>query len=209
VAESFFLGIPPQRIVSQYIITTLEESLRLSAGMGTNTDQVAMLKEHLPQFSEWLTYLAPSLLGSGVAFVVWFDIITLRPLFQLRGMPFPFFGDLTQWKAPDSFIWVIIASGFLVLIAPLFGFATSWTHIIGMNGIIVSVFVYFMQGLAIAEFFFRTRRIPRFFRMIFYLLLFLQQYLILLIALMSLFDLWVNWRRFPKARETDDDEGEQ
>lgn len=204
--ESIRSGTSPQRLVSRYIMASIEESLRISIGMGTNGDQLAAIKERLPQFSEWLTFLAPSVLGIGVAFVAWFDIIALRPLFLMRGLPFPSFGDLTRWKAPDIFIWILILSGFLVLIVPLLGINASWAAIIGANGLIVCLFVYFMQGIAIVEFFFRTRRVPRLLRLIFYALLFLQQYLILLVAVVSLFDLWVDWRRFPKERDDNNHE---
>ncbi|MCX7982700.1 MAG: YybS family protein [Syntrophales bacterium] len=204
LAESLISGFSPDVLVERYIMANISESLRLSQHMVSQSEQLAAIKENLPQISRWLMYLAPSILGIGIAFICWLDIILLKPLFSLRGLPFPALGDLTLWKAPDALIWLLIASGFMVLFLPLVGVKLPWVVILGTNGLVVCLFVYFLQGIAVVEFFFRTRRIPQVFRMVFYILLAIQQYFILLVAAAGVLDLWVEWRKPSKRKDPDE-----
>ena len=203
--ESIFSNLSPDTIIMRYITDNITESLRISQHMVPESEKLAQLRENLPVISRWIMYLAPALLGVGIAFIIWVDIILLRPIFALRGLAFPSLGNLTTWKAPEGIVWVLIASGFLVLILPLVGIKETCTMVIGMNGLIVSLFVYFLQGVAVVEYFFRSRSVPQIFRMIFYLLLVLQQYLVLIVALMGLFDLWIDWRKPRKEKDSEED----
>lgn len=205
IADSIITGLSPNVLVSRYIMANINESLRLSQHMVPQNEQLAAFQKNLPQISLWLTYLAPSVLGIGIAFICWINIILLKPIFTLRGLAFPNYGDLTLWKAPDAMIWLLIASGFMVLILPITGVKALWAIILGTNGLVVCSFVYFLQGLAIVEFFFRTKHVPQVFRMVFYILLVIQQYFILLVAVVGMLDLWIEWRKARKEKGPDEE----
>lgn len=119
-----------------------------------------------------------------------------RPLFQRTGIAFPDFGDLAAWKASERLVWVVIIAGGMLLI-PLEGIT-----VIGMNLLIVSGLIYLFQGLAIAAFYFRKRQIPKMFRLLFYALILVQQYMLIVLIAFGLFDMWVDFRK--RVRDTTD-----
>jgi uncharacterized protein YybS (DUF2232 family) len=122
-------------------------------------------------------------------FTVLVNLLAGRLLFRRNGVAFPDFGDLAAWKAPERLVWILIAAGGLVIV-PMEG-----TAIVGMNLLILCGLAYLFQGLAIAAFFFRQKRIPVLFRWLFYALLLIQQYMLIIVIAFGLFDMWVDFRK--------------
>ena len=89
----------------------------------------------------------------------------------------------------EHLVWLFILSGIGLLI-PL-----AEIKFLSLNILAICLFVYFLQGLAIGEFFFHKRKAPFFLRFLFYFLIMIQQYLMLLIAAAGLFDLWLDFRK--------------
>ena len=102
---------------------------------------------------------------------------------------FPEFGDLTLWKAPEKLVWLLITSG-LMMLAPV-----EILETVGINLLILCCLVYLFQGLAIAGFFFRCKKVPVFFRWLFYMLIVVQQYMVILVIAFGLFDIWIDFRK--------------
>jgi uncharacterized protein YybS (DUF2232 family) len=67
--------------------------------------------------------------------------------------------------------------------------------ILGMNLLIVVCMIYLFQGLAIASFYFARKQTPRMFRFFFYGLIMIQQYMLVIVVALGLFDLWVDFRK--------------
>ncbi|MDE2179761.1 MAG: DUF2232 domain-containing protein [candidate division NC10 bacterium] len=94
------------------------------------------------------------------------------------------------WSVPDSLVWVFIGSAVLLLSGlPI-------AKEIGLNGLLVMMTVYFLQGLAIATFWIRRLRLSPFVGFVGVVLLLLQPLLLLLVTLVGLFDIWVVFRRY-------------
>lgn len=100
--------------------------------------------------------------------------------------------DLTRWKAPEALVWLVIASG-LVLIAPLPDLKYP-----ALNAVVVLGCIYFLQGLAIASFFLAKWKFPFFVRALIYSLLTLQQFASIATAMVGLFDMWFDFRKMLK-----------
>ena len=78
-----------------------------------------------------------------------------RSLLRTGRIPFRF----AEFRLEGFWLWPLIASWALVLVALFFGIGTwSW---VGWNVGFVLLFLYGLQGMAIARFFFETRRLPR------------------------------------------------
>lgn len=97
--------------------------------------------------------------------------------------------DWSRWSAPEPLVFVLIVGGSALLL----GVKAATT--VGLNLLVVVGFVYFMQGLAIVGFFFRTREIPIALRVAGYMLIVAQQLLAVVVAAVGLADLWVDFRR--------------
>jgi uncharacterized protein YybS (DUF2232 family) len=189
LCHSFRTGLAPWRILELYVAGIVQENIKLYAQLNISEEQVRLIRESAPQITHLFTGIFPALALSGAVFTVWVNLLAGRILFRRNGVPFPDFGDLAAWKAPERLVWILIAGGGMV-IAPLEGAA-----IVGMNLLILCGLIYLFQGLAIAAFLFRQKQVPVMFRWLFYTLLFVQQYMLIIVIAFGLFDMWVDFRK--------------
>ncbi|HEU18958.1 MAG TPA: DUF2232 domain-containing protein, partial [Deltaproteobacteria bacterium] len=182
-------------IIESYIAATVRENIDAYAQLGGAHDQIELLKRHSEQITRVFFGLFPSIVLVGAMFFTWFTIIAGKVLFVKNGMWYPDFGDLSRWKLRDRYVWLVIISGLLVLL-PL-----GHVKIVGLNMLIIMLFLYLLQGLAVINFFFNAKRIPAFVRIIGYFLIFAQQFVLLLVVGLGLIDVWVNFRKLQKAKQ--------
>jgi uncharacterized protein YybS (DUF2232 family) len=192
VIQSLSAGEEPWRIVEDYIGRNIQESIQFYAQLDIPAEQIDFLKDNFKQITNFFANIFPAIVLVSASFVVWLNVLSAREIFQRTGMWCPDFGDLSRWKAPEGLIWLLIASGGLLLIP------VSLVRIISLNLVIVCMFPYLLQGLSIISYLFKTKNVHRSFRMLCYFLIFAQQYLILLLVAVGVFDLWVDFRKFIK-----------
>jgi uncharacterized protein YybS (DUF2232 family) len=192
VFHSLSTGVEPWRLIEDYIGKNLEESIQLYAQLDIPAEQIDLLKDNFKQITSFFANIFPALVLVSASFIVWLNILAARQIFQRNGMWYPDFGDLSRWKAPEGLIWLLIAAGGSLLVP------VSLVRIISLNLVIVCLFAYLLQGLSIISFLFKTRNVHRSFRILCYCLIFAQQYIIVLIAFVGVFDLWVDFRKFIK-----------
>jgi uncharacterized protein YybS (DUF2232 family) len=187
--QAFLAGITPWRILELYVAGIVRENIKLYAQLNISEEQVRLIRESVPQITHLFTGIFPALALSGAVLTVWVNLLAGRLLFRRNGVAFPDFGDLATWKAPERLVWILIAAGGTVIV-PLEGAA-----IVGMNLLILCGLIYLFQGLAIAAFFFRQKRVPLMFRWLFYALLLVQQYMLIIVIVFGLFDMWADFRK--------------
>ncbi len=112
-----------------------------------------------------------------------------RILFK-TGIILPQLSALCEWRAPGWLVWFFIAGGALSLLAQ------TNIRLWGLNVFLVVSAIYLLQGLAIVSFFFQHKNIPFFFRWLGYFLIAIQQILMIAIAAIGLFDIWVDFRKY-------------
>jgi uncharacterized protein YybS (DUF2232 family) len=112
-----------------------------------------------------------------------------RGRYALPGKSFP------QWKAPEQLVWVLILSGFTV------AFAGGMPATIALNVLVILLPVYFLQGLAVIDCFFRRKAFSPVIRTIGYLLVTLVNPLPMLVTGIGVFDLWADFRK-PREPES-------
>jgi uncharacterized protein YybS (DUF2232 family) len=182
-------GVAPWRVVEIYIEATIKANLALYAQMNISEDQITLLRENTAEISRFFTDIFPGLTLSGAILTVWLNVLACRVLLRRHIGGFPDFGDLALWKAPEKLVWLLIVSGSMIF-APVEVLDT-----IGINVLIVCCLIYLFQGLAIAAFFFRQKQVPVIFRGLFYMLIAVQQYMIIFIIAIGLSDLWIDFRK--------------
>jgi uncharacterized protein YybS (DUF2232 family) len=89
-------------------------------------------------------------------------------------------------------VWGVIGSGALLLV-PSIG-----AKLLGLNGLIVFMVMYFFQGMAIVAYFFQKKQIPRVARVVLYGLIAVQQVVMLAVVGVGFFDTWFNFRKLEK-----------
>jgi uncharacterized protein YybS (DUF2232 family) len=78
----------------------------------------------------------------------------------------------------------------------------SSLKMLGLNGLLVLLTVYFLQGIAVVSYYFEKKKFPRALRLFLYTLIALQQFILLLIVGLGLFDMWLNFRKLKTNKNT-------
>ncbi len=190
--QSFAVGKQPWLLVEDYIGRNIEESIQFYSQLDIPVEQIDLAKDNIKQITHFFTNMFPALILVSASFTVWINVLAAREIFQKNRVWYPDFGDLARWKAPESLIWILIANGVMLLIP------VEWTRILGINLLLICLFVYFLQGLSIIGFLFKAKNVHKLFRIPCYILIFAQQYIILFIVAAGVIDLWVDFRKFIK-----------
>lgn len=176
-------------MVSDSVGQNLEMTLTLYRDMGVAEENIQLIAGSLETIGYVMVRILPGLSVSACLLITWACLMLARPLFRARQLPYPDFGPLNQWQAPEVLVWVAIASGALLLIPE------KTIKVLGINGLIVLMTVYFFQGMAITAFFFQKKRFPFILRVFLYSLIVVQQFLLLLVIALGFFDTWLNFRK--------------
>jgi uncharacterized protein YybS (DUF2232 family) len=175
--------------VSAHVAHNLEMTLTLYEKLGVSQDAITIITNSMDQIHFVMLRILPALTIMSALFVCWLNIIAAKPVFNGRTLPYPDFGRLNLWRAPEQIIWFLIGPG-LALLVPSQGI-----KLIGINALLIVLTIYFFQGMAIVAFFFDKKQMPRFFRIMLYALIALQQVLLLVVIGLGVFDLWLDFRK--------------
>ncbi len=158
----------------------------VEAGMQM-TRAVSMMRRVIP-------VILPGILAGGMVMTVWVNLVLANRMLHTGkfGAVWPSYGN---WRLPERIVWVVIAAGIAVAAG------SGAVRFLGVNVLIVMGLVYLFQGLAIMVYFFEKWSVPRFLKIALYLLLALQSYGLIILALLGLADVWLDMRKleFPTA----------
>jgi len=198
--QSYMLGQMPWSLIETNVGIVIQENIRFYESQGISPDMIGIIKSDLPRITTFFTSIFPALFLVTVSLTVIVNVLAGRALLQSKRLSYPEFGDLSFWKAPEKLVWLLILSGMTLATGILFS-APPWAGLAGLNILIACMFVYMLQGFSIVAYIFQKRNIPWFFRYIFYFLIFTMQYLILVIAMIGLFDLWIDFRKYVRIKD--------
>lgn len=189
VAFSAAAGQGMIAFISAHVAHNLEMTLTLYEKLGVSQDAITVVTNSMDQIRFVMLRIMPALTIMSVLFVSWLNLLVAKPVLTGRALPYPDFGPLSLWRAPDQAIWLLIGSG-LTMLLPV-----NRLKLIGVNGLLVVLTIYFFQGMAIVSFYFEKKKMPRFFRIMLYTLIALQQVFLLIVIGVGVFDLWLNFRK--------------
>lgn len=193
--SAFQTGQPPLRIIESYIFSSIGENIKLYEQMDISSEQLTLIKDHAGPIAALLSRIFPAMFLVGASLFIWLNIFAAGRLFQKYGLQYPEFGDLTRWKAPEKMVWLLIGAGGMLLVE------TGAVKYAGLNLLITCLFVYLFAGLSVIGYFFKVKKIPVFFKIMFYVLIIIQQYLLLVVMALGLFDLWADFRKLIKPAQ--------
>jgi uncharacterized protein YybS (DUF2232 family) len=188
-------GQAPWQLIENYVSSSIRENIKIYEQLDISSEQITLIKDYAGQIAGLLTRIFPAVILVSTSLCIWLNILAARSLFQKHGLYYPDFGDLTRWKAPEKMVWLLIATGGLLLIP------FTVVKYIGLNLLIVCLFVYLCEGMSIIGYFFKVKRVPVFFKFLFYVLILIQQYLLLFVVALGLFDLWADFRKHVKPAQ--------
>jgi uncharacterized protein YybS (DUF2232 family) len=189
ITFSWHLATPVLQLIETHVQESLKYSLQFYGEFGMPQEQIESIRENIPGITTTILGLLPSIGVVSASFFAWINVLLMRSLFRKTQVPCPDYGDLARWKIPEWLVWFVIASGGMMLL-PM-----TEIKLVGFNGLIILLFVYLLQGFSIVDFFFKKKSVPKFLRTIFYLFLIIYQSLLLVVAAVGLFDIWIDFRK--------------
>lgn len=158
-----------------------------------NATAAAELAEAVERMADFMRRVYPGMLVlvSGLLLLAMVAVLNAisQGHYRVPGPPF------AEWKAPEVLVWPLIASGFLVV------FASGAMRTVAMNLLVILLPVYFLQGLAVIDCFFRRKALSPLLRMLGYVMVTLVNPLPMFVTGLGVFDLWIDFR---KPREQKD-----
>jgi uncharacterized protein YybS (DUF2232 family) len=169
---------------------TLTSRMGLSDGAGTADAPTRRLRAVLLAAFPGLLFVGSLLTAAGYVGVL-HALVRRWPTQLGSAEVVPF-----RWELPESLVWAFIGSGVLFLTG------VPWLAGVGLNGLIMLLGLYFLQGLSIAAFLFRRFQLPRFLATLSVMVLVFQPFFALLVAGLGLFDVWFAFRQrsLPRPR---------
>lgn len=156
-------------------------------------DAKAELQAAFARIREVTPKVFPGVLVTMTFCTVWLNILLANWLLKKKGIAA--WGDLSEWRLPEPLVWVFILGGMLL-------FLPGVMNTIGLNLLIVTVTLYFLQGFEVFNFLCLKWSVPNTIRVLLIFFLVIQAYGFILLALLGLADIWADFRT-PKTTQTE------
>lgn len=193
VAVWYFRGVNLHGEVIKGLNSSITQTSILYEKSGLKGEELQTLQEGMRQAGALIGRIYPALVLVGLATIAGLNLLALGKVAARRNLPVPV-GDFRRFRNPDHLIWFVIVAGFSLLLR------NTDVTTAALNILVVTLSLYFLQGLAIIAHWFARFAAPRPVRVVLYALLALQPYLAVAVAVLGIFDLWGNFRT-PKHHE--------
>lgn len=205
ITSGFICLILYSRIVDASLIEMASASIDKSMEAGVSLIRKINPSEPIqaaPELLEKLKYivvrLLPAKIIQEILIVTWVSVLLVKPLVSKKGMPYPNFGQLKTWKAPEILVWGFIGSAIMMFLP------STPFMLMGTNSILILLTIYFFQGIAVFSFYFDKINLPRFFKyyLFGFVFIFLHELLILFVGIVGLIDIWLDFRKLEHKMNT-------
>ncbi len=189
-------GVNMHTQVVKEIQSSISQTATLYEKAGIKGEDLTSLKQGMAEAGALIGQVYPALVVVCLAVIAGLNLLVLRRVSARLPVPLVL-GDFRTFKNPEQLVWVLIIAGFAMLVPD------RQVKIAALNLLVVTVSLYFIQGMAIIVHFFTRFAVPRFMQVVFYVVLALQPYLAIPVAALGIFDIWGEFRtpRPPKQQE--------
>lgn len=189
-------GQGPVSAVESLADATAEPSRQIYQAMGFNEKDVEEAIAQAREFALLLPYLAPAVLLVVSLVLSGVNLAFGRRVFARLRQPFPRDFVFRDYRVHWLFAYAMIIALLCEFLSPYAPEAyTSAIELVGANLFIISEVLFFIQGMAIANFFLWVYKVARVKRLAVYSCLILLQLTLSLTSWMGLFDTWIDYRR--------------
>ena len=195
LAGSFWAiqGVNPHAMIIKGIQSSISQTGVLYEKAGVAGEELKMLQQGMAEAGELIGRIYPSLIVVILVVIAGLNLALVKKT-SGRLAASPEVGDFCRFKNPEQLVWVLIIAGFSMLVE------NRQLTTAALNLLVVTLSLYFVQGMAIIVNFFRKVNVPRFARGLFYVVLAIQPYLAGAVAALGIFDIWGDFRT-PKQQE--------
>ncbi len=175
-------------LTAGFVNTNLNIILTLYKEAGISESEIKLFTASMGRLEFLIVRIMPGLILSGALFISVITVLTARGSFAKK-IAFPNFGKPNCWRARDNLVWYLIISAVLILL-PI----GDW-KLIGVNGLIVLLNVYFFQGWAIISYYLEKKKINKGVKPLLFAVVISIKYLLFALIAAGLFDTWFNFRK--------------
>lgn len=189
----FWSGADLQGLLLKGINSSTEQAITIYSKQGLSPEDLEFFTQGIRQAGSLIAQIFPALILVALGSIAALNMAVIFRLREKRLPHIPESEEFLSFRNPDILVWMVIAAGFALLLR------YAELSRAGLNLLVVCGFVYFLQGLAVTLAFFKRVSIPSLARIIFWLVLAFQPYLVLALAILGLFDIWGDFRA-PKQK---------
>lgn len=193
IAYSTVSGINLQGLISAEISGSLKQAVAIYEKGGVTGEELEIIKRSMATAADLLQRLYPALVTALLVVIAGCNLLLLRKATAKTAVNLDI-GDFSTFRNPELLVWVLIATGSSLLL-PVSLITTP-----ALNILLIIIMLYFFQGMAVVSALIRKHSVSALLRMLLYVMLIIQPYLLALVAGIGLFDLWVDFRT-PKKQE--------
>ncbi|MDD2897593.1 MAG: YybS family protein, partial [Desulfuromonadaceae bacterium] len=193
IAYSSVTGINLQQLITAEISSSLKQAVTMYEKGGVTGEDLELVKRSMFTAADMLQRLYPALVTILFVAIAGCNLALVKKTTAKLTVTLPD-GDFSSFRNPDLLIWVLIATGFSLLLPE------SLITTPALNILLILGMLYFLQGVAVVTALAAKHSVPALLRILFYTMLIIQPYLLALVASIGLFDLWVDFRT-PKTQE--------
>ena len=176
-------------IISNYVSRYHALSSQLFLESAQLYPEIKMDPQMLERASSLFVSFFPGIFINSYLTMIWLNTLLIKKILLRKGIFIKSIENLNQWKAPDYLVFGVITAS-IVIFLPL-----GVLKLLAVNCLIILMFVYFFQGIAVVSFFFQKKRAPFALRFFFYILIAVQPLFMFLVIGFGLFDTWFNFRK--------------
>ncbi len=180
-------GVSIQTLIDQMIQAEVDQAMQIYRDSDFSDSQLQNMQQVIDGMAEFIGHSFYGLYLTSLLAIQTFSLLLLQCFkgksYQISGAPF------AQWRLPSRLIWILIGSGFLLLLP------VEAVELAGRNLLVVLLPLYFLQGMAVANSFLQKKPYPPLVKGLIYLLLLILNPLPIMITCVGVFDLWIDFRR--------------
>ena len=189
----FVTGADLHAKVLKGVEASITQTAALYQKAGIAGDELKALQTSMHEAGALIVTIYPALVTVALGMIASLNLMVLSKIASRFRLPV-YLGDFKKYRNPEPLIWLLIAAGFAMLVQE------NLVHLAALNVLIVISTVYMVQGCAVISHFFHSFKVPFFARLFVCLLLILQPFLALAVAVLGIFDLWGDFRS-PKKQQ--------
>lgn len=187
VAAVLSTGTNLHELTNQMVQSEVQQAMQIYRDTGFTEAQLQEMQQVMDGMASFIIESFYGLYVVSLLFIQALSLLLLqrfkRDSYRISGTPFP------QWRVPAGVIWLLIASGFSLLV-PI-----DLIALIGRNLLIVLLPLYFLQGMAVVSNYMQKKPYPPLVKGLIYMLLLILNPLPIIITCAGVFDLWIDFRR--------------
>ena len=178
-----------EHLISNYVTRYQTLSSQLFSESAQLYPDMKVDTQMLEKAGSVFVMIFPGIFINSYLTMVWLNILLIKKLLLKKGIHVTSIENLNQCKAPDYLVFGVIGLSILIFLP------VDALKFIAVNCLIILMFVYFFQGIAVVSFFFQKKSAPSALRFFFYILIAIQPLFMFLVIGLGLFDTWFNFRK--------------